>query len=98
MEQEWNVRVTALEERVSANTRRIGDLEQGQETLNRMATAVEVLATKQETVAGNVARLDEKLDALERRPGKRWDSLVDKMLFAAAGAVIAWLCAGAPGL
>ena len=31
-------------------------------------------------------------------PGKRWESLVDKLLFAVAGAVLAWLAAGGPDL
>ena len=91
MEQEWSGRITALEERVLSNTRRIGALEQAQETLRRLATAVEVLATKQENVADCVARLDEKLDALEKRPGKRWDSLMDKILLVLAGAFVSFL-------
>lgn len=91
MEQGWSGRITALEERVSSNIRRIGALEQSQETLRRLATAVEVLATKQETVAESVARLGEKMDALERRPGKRWDGLVDKVLLILAGAFVIFL-------
>lgn len=86
MEMEINGRVTALEERVSSNTRRIGMLEQGQESLGRLATAVEVLATKQEGVAESVAKLDRKIDALESRPAKRWENLVDKILLVLAGA------------
>ncbi|BAK99098.1 hypothetical protein OBV_19000 [Oscillibacter valericigenes Sjm18-20] len=91
MEQEWSGRITALEERVSSNIRRIGALEQGQETLRRLATAVEVLATKQETMADSVAKLDEKMDALEQRPRKRWESLVDKILLVLAGAFVSFL-------
>lgn len=91
MEAEWSGRITALEERMSSSIRRIGALEQGQETLRRLATAVEVLATKQETVARSVARLDEKMDALERRPGKRWEGLVDKILLVLAGAFVSFL-------
>lgn len=91
MELEINGRVTALEERVSSNTRRIGMLEQGQESLGRLATAVEVLATKQEGVAESVAKLDRKIDALESRPAKRWESLVDKILLVLAGAFATFL-------
>lgn len=91
MEMEINGRVTALEERVSSNTRRIGMLEQGQESLGRLATAVEVLATKQENVAESVAKLDRKIDALESRPAKRWESLVDKILLVLAGAFATFL-------
>lgn len=93
MEQEWNGRMTALEERISSNSRRIGELERGQETLQRLATAVEVLATKQASVAENVQHLNHKMDVVEQRPTKRWDSLVDKILLALAGAFIAFLLA-----
>lgn len=98
MEQEWNGRLTALEERVSSSLRRIGALEQGQETLRRLATAVEVLATKQETVARSVARLDEKMDVLESRPGKRWEGLMDKILLVLAGAFVGFLLTGGGGI
>ena len=98
MEQEWSGRLTALEERVSGCLRRIGALEQGQETLRRLATAVEVLATRQESMADSVGRLDEKLDALERRPAKRWESLTDKLLLALAGAFVSFLLTRGGGL
>ena len=97
MEQEWSGRLTALEERVSGGLRRIGALEQGQETLRRLATAVEVLATRQETVESDVKGIKSDVKAITGRSGRRWDSLVDKLIYAAAGAVLAWIAAGAPG-
>ena len=49
--------------------------------------------------------MDEKLDALTEtanalaaKPGKRWESLVDKLIYAFALAVVAWVAAGMPGL
>lgn len=39
-----------------------------------------------------------KVDALEAKPAKRWDGLVDKLIYAAALAAVAWVAAGAPGL
>lgn len=98
MEREWIGSLGALEERVTENARRIGALEQGQESLLRLATAVEVLATKQENVAGSVAKLDRKMDAMEQRPGRRWDSLVDKILLTLAGAFAAFLLAKGGGI
>ena len=61
-------------------------------------TAVEVLATRQESMADSVGRLDEKLDALERRPAKRWESLTDKLLLALAGAFVSFLLTRGGGL
>ena len=45
-----------------------------------------------------VGRLDEKLDALERRPAKRWESLMDKLLLALAGAFVSFLLTRGGGL
>ena len=56
------------------------------------------MAEQQRNISDKVDTIDDKVSTLETKPGKRWDSLVDKMLCAAAGAVIAWLAAGAPGL
>ena len=72
--------------------------EESTAVLNRLATAVEVMATKQDTMAGDVSKLTAKVDTIEAKPAKRWDGLVDKLLFAVVGAFIAWIASGAPGL
>ena len=43
----------------------------------------------------DVSRLDGKVDALEMKPGKRWEGLTDKLLWGVAGAVLTWLLARA---
>lgn len=40
-----------------------------------------------------VKELDSKISSLEAKPGKRWDSLVEKVIFAVAGGIIAFLLA-----
>ena len=84
MEQELSARMAGLEEKVTALSRRTERLEKGQTALNRLATAVEVLATKQESMG----------QSLERRPGQRWESLADKVLLVLAGAFVSFLLAG----
>ena len=90
-------RLTSLEDRCKSNTHRINELSDDITAVNRLAVAVEVMTTKQTTMGDSVERLETKVDALEAKPGKRWDGLVDKLLFAAAGAVVAWVAAGMPG-
>lgn len=94
---ELAVKLEAVDQRGRSNTHRIEDLEKDHEALNRLATAVEVMATKQDTISESVDRLTGKVETLEAKPGKRWESVVDKALWAAAGAVVAWIIAGAPG-
>ena len=40
----------------------------------------------------------ETANALAEKPAKRWDGLVDKLIYAFALAVVAWVAAGMPGL
>ena len=91
MEQDVTVKLTELEQRVGSNTRRIEGLERREETLNRLTTAVEVLATKQKSTWESVEKLNEKLDVLEQKPGRRWEGLVDKILLVLAGAFVSFL-------
>lgn len=49
-------------------------------------------------IKGDQKAILQKVETLEAKPGKRWDGLVDKLIFLVAGAVLAWVAAGAPGL
>ena len=95
---EMTERLVEVEQRSKANTHRLDAVEKNQEALNSIATSVAVMAEQQKNISEKVDTIDAKVDTLEGKPGKRWDSLVDKSVWAVAGAVIAWLAAGAPGL
>ena len=86
-------RMTAVEDRSKSNTLRLNRLEENTAVLNRLATAVEVMATKQDTMGESVERLEGKVDTLESKPGKRWDGLVDKLILTVAAALIGFLLA-----
>lgn len=88
MEQEASVKLTELEQHIRGNTRRIEGLERGQETLNRLVTAVEVLAAKQESIGENVQKLSGKLDSLESRPQRRWENVADRLVVAVLSLLI----------
>lgn len=71
------------------------------DTLQRLTTAVEVMATEQrhqtETmtdIKNDVTALGTKVDAIEKKPGKRWDGMVDKFLYGLVGAVATALAGG----
>ena len=95
-------RVTALEQREKSHGHRLEKLEQEQEVIHSLAASLQVMAAEQKhqtaainTVREDVSRLDGKVDALEMKPGRRWEGLVDKLLWGAAGAVLTFLLARA---
>lgn len=97
-DKEYEHRLTDVENRCKSNTHRIGELKEEITAVNKLATSVAVMAEQLKTMNANVDSLSDKVDAIEAKPAKRWDGLVDKLLFAVAGAVLAWLVQGGPGL
>lgn len=88
-------RLTAVEDRCKSNSHRLEAVEQNQKALDSIATSVAVMAEKQKNISDKVDTIDEKVDTLEQKPGKRWDSLVDKLLLVAGTAILTWLLAKA---
>lgn len=93
MDLEHERRLTEVEERTKSNSHRLNKLEESTEAINRLATSMEVMAEKQEQVADSVGKLDSKVTALEEKPAKRWDGLVDKIVWAIAAALIGFALA-----
>ena len=93
MDLEHERRLTQVEQRAKSNTHRLEKLEESTEAINRLATSMEVMVSKQEQVAETVEKLDGKVTALEEKPVKRVDGLVDKVIWAICAAVLTFLLA-----
>lgn len=93
MDLEHERRLTQVEQRCKSNTHRLERLEESTEAINRLATSMEVMVSKQEQVAQTVEKLDSKVTALEGKPAKRVDAIVDKVIWAVCAAVLTFLLA-----
>lgn len=89
------VKLEAVDQRTRSNTHRIDDLEQDHKALNRLATAVEVMATKQASMGESVDKLTDKVATLEAEPGKRWKFVVEKAIYFVVAAVMGFVLARA---
>lgn len=86
-------RLTEVEERSKSNTHRLEELEKRQDNLDDLVSTVKVLAVREETVENDVKEIKADVKNLTSKPGQRWDSLVDKIIWAVAGAVLAYILA-----
>ena len=93
MDLEHERRLTQVEQRSKSNTHRLEKLEESTEAINRLATSMEVMVSKQEQVAETVVNLDGQVTALDEKPAKRVDSQEDKIIWAVCAAVITFLLA-----
>lgn len=85
------VKLQETTDRSVRNEGRIKKLERETGALHELATSMAVMAEKQGVISDNVDKLNEKVDTLEEKPGKRWDAIVDKVIWAVLAAVIAFI-------
>ncbi len=86
-------RLTEVEERSKSNTHRLEELEKRQDNLDDLVSVVKVLAVREEAVENDVKEIKADVKSLTSKPAERWDSLVDKIIWAVAGAVVAFILA-----
>lgn len=91
MEVEVEHRLTEVEDRSKSNQHRLDELEKRQDNLDDLVTTVKVLVVREETVENDVKEIKEDVKSLASKSGQRWDSLMDKILWAVVGAVLAFL-------
>lgn len=72
------------------NEGRIKKLEEENGTLHSLATSVAVMAEQMKQMNTNVTTLTEEVEELKDKPGKRWDAIVDKIIWVIVGACLAY--------
>ncbi len=85
-----------------SNKHRIDELEERQGELDKLVSAVAVIAEEQKDMKEDMAEIknDMKTDmaeikqdvkAITEKPGKRWESVTEKLLLTAIGILVAYL-------
>ena len=90
-EMEIEHRLTEVSERSKSNAHRLEELEKRQDNLDDLVTTVKVLAVREEAVENDVKEIKADVKSLTIKPAERWDGLVDKIIWAVAGAVLAFI-------
>ena len=94
------VKLAEVDARSKSNTHRLDEMDGKVDTLQRLTTAVEIMAAEQKhqsntmaEIKTDVTALGKKVDVIEKKPAKRWEGIVEKALWAVCAAVIAFLLA-----
>ena len=75
-------KIVEIDQRSKSNTHRINDLEEDNRALHTLATSVEVLATKQDTIESTVQEIKTDVKELKAVPGSKWEALFKAVLTA----------------
>lgn len=92
MDLEHEKRLTEVESRSSSNTKRIDAMEKRQNDLDDLVTTVKVLANREERVEEDVKEIKGDVKEIKAIPKKRWEGLVDKVIYTGIGAIITYIC------
>ena len=84
------VKYAEMEARGKSNTHRLDALEKNQKALNELTTSVKVLATEQSTMKTDIGEIKTGLKTLTDKPGKRWETIVDKAIWLVLGGLLAF--------
>lgn len=91
MDFEHERRLTQVEGVAQSNKERLDEVEKRQDNLETLATSVATLATREERVEKDVKEIKADVKSLAAKPGKRWENIVDKALWAVVGAALVYI-------
>lgn len=77
--------------KVESHDQQIQMLTKSNEALHKIATSVEILATKQGSMNEKLDEVVTKVEDLEALPAKRWNAVVEKILLTIVAAVVTFL-------
>lgn len=87
------VKLAEVDQRARSNTRRIEDLEKRQDNLDNLATTMSVMANEQEHIKTDVSEIKTNVKILTDKPGKRWESVIEKLVWLIVSGAAGYLMA-----
>ena len=85
--------LSRVDSRCKSNTHRLDEMEKRQDNLEELVGSVKVLAVRQESVENDVREIKADVKTLSNKPAQRWDSIVDKLIYALLAALMTYLLA-----
>ena len=90
-EVELERRLCAVEDRSKSNSHRLNTVEERQEDMTQLVTSVAAIAQKQMDMDEDVKEIKTEVKAINLKPAKRWEGIVEKAILAAVGVLVAYM-------
>ena len=84
-------RLSRVEDRAKSNTHRVKEMEQKQADMTKLVESVAAIAQKQTDMDADMQEIKADVKSITARPGRRWESVVDKILLSAVAALVGWV-------
>lgn len=84
-------RLSRVEDRAKSNTHRVKEMEQKQADMTKLVESVAAIAQKQTDMDADMQEIKADVKSITARPGRRWESIVDKILLSMVAALVGWV-------
>lgn len=92
-EQRWsevNVHIQKIEDKLHAHGKAINKQDELIKDIQKLSTSVSILANNMQAMLTEQQAQGTRLTALETKPAKRWDAIVDKIIMLVVGGLVGY--------
>ena len=86
--------ITECEQRAKSNSKRLDDVEKHVDGMNDLISAVHDVATEVKYMRQDIDKLNMKVEVIENKPVKRWETIVTTALTVIVSAAVGFFIAG----
>ena len=88
---DFSVRMKAIEDDNEVIYQRLNKQSALVQDIQQLSSSVAVLANNMKSLLDEQQRQNQRLEELEKKPVKRWDAVIDKIVMTVLGALIAYV-------
>ena len=88
---DFSVRLKAIEDDNEVIYQRLNKQSALVQDIHQLSSSVAVLANNMKSMLDEQQRQNKRLEELEKKPVKRWDAVIDKIVMTVLGALIAYV-------
>lgn len=88
---DFSVRMKAIEDDNDVIYQRLNKQAALVEDIQQLSSSVAILANNMKSMLEEQQRQNQRLEDLEKKPVKRWDAVIDKIVMTVLGALIAYI-------
>ena len=88
---DFSVRMKAIEDENEVIYQRLNKQSALVQDIQQLSSSVAVLANNMKSMLDEQQRQNKRLEELEKKPVKRWDAVIDKIVMTVLGALIAFV-------
>ena len=83
--------LTEVIARSKSNTKRLNNLDLKIENMYQLTMSVKEIALELKAMREDMNKIDDRVLAIETKPAKRWEGIVDKIIFTIIGILISFI-------